>query len=47
MRLYSATKDLFLVQRMLGHKSVKSTEVYARSLEDVPEECMVRFGRAA
>ena len=28
---------------MLGHRSVKSTEVYARSLEEVPEECMVRL----
>lgn len=43
MRLYAATKDLFLVQRMLGHRSVKSTEVYACSLEDVPEACLVRL----
>ena len=47
MRLNAATKYLFLVQRMLGHKSVKSTEVYARSLEDVPDECMVRFGQTS
>ena len=41
----SRRRDLFLVQRMLGHRSVKSTEVYARSLEDVPEECILKMKR--
>lgn len=41
MRLYATTKDLRLVQRALGHSSVRSTEVYARSLEEIPAECLV------
>jgi integrase/recombinase XerD len=41
MRLYAETRDLFLVQSKLGHRSVKSTEVYARSLADVPDSCLV------
>ena len=45
MRLYATTRDLFLVQQSLGHSSVKSTEVYARSLADVPRECIVRLER--
>lgn len=44
MRLYAETKDLFLTQRMLGHKSVRSTEVYARSLAKIPEEVLVKVG---
>jgi integrase len=43
MRLYAAKPDVFLVQRMLGHHSVKSTEVYASSLAAVPEACLVRI----
>lgn len=43
MRLYAAKPDVFLVQRMLGHHSVKSTEVYAASLAAVPEACLVRI----
>jgi len=31
-RLYEATKDPFLVQRFLGHKSMASTSVYAESV---------------
>lgn len=46
MRLYQETRDLFLVQRMLGHRSVKTTEIYARSLQQVPESCLVRVGEA-
>lgn len=46
MRLYAETKDLFLVKRMLGHRSVRSTEVYARSLAEVPDACLVRVGDA-
>ena len=41
MSLYAATRDLFLVQQQLGHRSVTSTEVYARSLARVPESCLV------
>lgn len=47
MRLYAATRDLFLVQQTLGHSSVKSTEVYARSLAEIPSECVVRINRKA
>lgn len=43
MRLYAEKPDVFLVQRMLGHHSVKSTEVYAASLARVPEACLVRL----
>lgn len=43
MRTYAETKDLFLVQRMLGHASVMTTEVYARSLAELPESCQVRL----
>jgi integrase/recombinase XerC len=43
MRLYDETHDLFLVKQMLGHHSVRSTEVYAASLARVPEACLVRL----
>ena len=46
MRLYAETRDLFLVQKMLGHRSIKTTEIYARSLQQVPESCLVRVGDA-
>lgn len=47
MRIYAATKDLSLVQRMLGHRSIQSTEVYARSLAEIPEQCLVQVGHSA
>ncbi|MHB8953528.1 MAG: tyrosine-type recombinase/integrase [Pirellulaceae bacterium] len=43
MRLYAEKPDVFLVQRMLGHHSIKSTEVYAASLATVPDACLVRL----
>jgi integrase len=43
MRLYAETHDLFLVKQLLGHHSVKSTEVYAASLARVPDACLVRL----
>lgn len=43
MRLYAETGDLFLTQRMLGHSSVRTTEIYARSLAELPESCRVRL----
>lgn len=43
MRLYARTKDVFLVQRLLGHRDLKSTQVYARSLEEVPPDCLPRL----
>lgn len=43
MRLYAETSDLFLVQQLLGHRSVRSTEVYAASLARVPDACLVRI----
>jgi integrase len=47
MRLYAETHDLFLVKRLLGHHSVKSTEVYAASLAQVPAACLVRLNAPA
>lgn len=44
MRAYAESRDLFLVQRMLGHSSVQTTEIYARSLAELPESCQVRLG---
>jgi integrase/recombinase XerD len=46
MRLYSETKDILLVQRMLGHKSLTNTLVYARSLDSIPDSCLVRVGES-
>lgn len=43
MRLFAETRDLFLVKQLLGHHSVKSTEVYAASLARVPDACLVRI----
>jgi integrase len=45
MRAYQESRDLFLVQRMLGHSSVQTTEIYARSLAELPEACRVKLGR--
>ncbi len=47
MRVYAATRDLSLVQRMLGHRSIQSTEIYARSLAEIPEQCLVHVGHGA
>lgn len=47
MRLYAETADLFLVKQLLGHHSVKSTEVYAASLARVPAACLVRLNTDA
>lgn len=43
MRLYAATRDLSLVQQMLGHRTISSTEVYARSLAAIPDACLVHI----
>ena len=45
MRTYAETLDLFLTQRMLGHSSIQTTEIYARSLKELPDTCKVRLGR--
>jgi integrase len=31
-KLYSETKDIYLVSKLCGHKSIKTTEIYLRSL---------------
>lgn len=46
MRLFAETKDLLLVKAKLGHKSVRSTEVYAHSLAEIPDRVLVVFGDA-
>ncbi len=43
MRLYAETNDLRLVQKQLGHRSVRTTEVYADSLATVPDACLVKL----
>lgn len=43
MRLYAATKDLLLVKRALGHRSISSTLVYAEALSDLPTSVLVRL----
>jgi integrase len=45
MRAYAESKDLFLVQRQLGHSSVKTTEIYAQSLAKLPDACKVVLSR--
>lgn len=40
VRLYNATKDILLVRKALGHRSLASTLVYADSLQQIPEECL-------
>lgn len=45
MRAYQESRDLFLVQRMLGHSSVQTTEIYARSLAALPAACRVVLSR--
>jgi integrase len=44
MHLYRETEDILLVQRMLGHRSLTSTQVYAKSLREIPDACLVRVG---
>ena len=43
MRVYAETSDPLLVKQLLGHRSIKSTEVYAASLAAVPAACLVRL----
>jgi integrase len=43
MRLYAETRDIELVQQQLGHSSIQTTMVYARSLASVPESCLVKL----
>ena len=42
MRAYAKTGDIRLVQRKLGHTAVRTTEVYVRSLAELPDDCMPR-----
>jgi integrase/recombinase XerC len=41
MRLYARTRDLLLVKKMLGHRSINSTLIYAEALDDVPRDLLV------
>jgi integrase len=43
VRLYSSTRDILLVQQMLGHRSLESTLVYAKTLAKVPSEVLIRL----
>jgi integrase len=43
-RLYHESEhDQYLVKRMLGHKSIKSTEVYVHSLALMPDACLIKL----
>ena len=44
MQVYSATRDLLLVKRLLGHRSVSATEVYADALAEIPVELLLDLG---
>lgn len=44
-RLYHDTNDPLLVKQLLGHRSLKSTEVYAESLASVPDACLIQLDR--
>lgn len=46
MRLYSETRDIRLVQRLLGHRCVASTEIYADSLSDLPDHLLLAVDSA-
>jgi len=41
MRLYAKTRDLLLVKKLLGHRSINSTLIYAEALDDVPKDLLV------
>lgn len=41
--LYAETEDPALVMRLLGHRSLASTEVYIESLKTVPDVCLLRL----
>lgn len=47
VRLYQAKPDILLVKQQLGHRSVRSTEVYAATLQSVPDTCLVRLDSVA
>jgi site-specific recombinase XerD len=44
-RVYTWSNDIRVVQRMLGHKSLQSTEAYLKSLTD--REVWTAFRQAA
>jgi integrase len=43
MRLYAETKDILLVRKLLGHRSVTSTQVYADSTGTIPASLRLKF----
>lgn len=45
MRAYQQTLDIRAVQRWLGHASVGTTEIYAKSLAELPESLHVKLSR--
>jgi len=45
-RVYHDTNDPLLVKQLLGHRSLKSTEVYAESLASVPDACLIQLDAA-
>lgn len=46
MRTYNETTDLFLTQQLMGHSSVSTTEIYARSLAELPQACRPKLVRS-
>jgi len=43
MRVYARTKDLLLVKKLLGHRSINSTLVYAEALDELPRDLLFRL----
>jgi integrase len=44
MKVYSRSRDLLLVKKLLGHNYVTSTQIYAEALDDTPADCLVDLG---
>lgn len=41
MRAYAQTKDLLLVRKLLGHRWITSTQIYAEALDEMPDELLL------
>ncbi len=46
MRILAETNDLMVVQKHLGHRDLKTTQVYAHCLRQVPSACLAKLYEA-